>query len=238
MKDKLLELLPYLCILVLIPGVIAGGVLLFPDRSYAWIALSVAILSFLPLVVRFEQKRRAVQELVVLAVLSALSALSRVMFVWIPSIKPSAAVIIIVAIYLGKEAGFIVGSMTALISNFYFGQGLWTPFQMISWGLVGFLAGILANPLRRHMLLLLIYGFVAGFLYSMVMDLWSVLWMDNALNLSRYFSTILLSMTVTIKYAISNVIFLIPSWFLGKILGRLQTKYGLFPKKKKACPGN
>ena len=50
-------------------------------------------------------------------------------------------VIMLTAMYLGSEAGFLTGAMAALLSNFYFGQGPWTAFQMLAWGLIGWIAG-------------------------------------------------------------------------------------------------
>ncbi len=47
-----------------------------------------------------------------------------------------------------------IGAMTGLVSNFLFGQGPWTPFQMLTWELIGFLSGILAEPLQKSRILL------------------------------------------------------------------------------------
>src|SRR5690625_7953059 len=80
--------------------------------------------------------------MVVFAVLIALSSISRVLFAPIPVFKPVSAIVILTAIYFGAEAGFLVGALTALLSNIYFGQGPWTPFQMFAWGIIGLIAGL------------------------------------------------------------------------------------------------
>ena len=96
-------------LLFLIPAVVVGGALLFQEKHYAWIALCVAVFSCLPLFFCFERKESAARELIVLAVLVALSAAGRFVFAWVPGFKPVTAVTVIAALYLGREAGFVVG---------------------------------------------------------------------------------------------------------------------------------
>lgn len=61
------------------------------------------------------------------------------------------ALTIIAGVAFGGETGFLVGAMTMLASNVLFSQGPWTPFQMFSMGIIGFLAGVLFRKgwLRR-----------------------------------------------------------------------------------------
>ena len=68
---------------------------------------------------------------------------------FIPFFKPVTALTVLTAVYLGGEAGFLCGALSAVISNFWFGQGPWTPFQMLAWGMIGLFAGLLASPLKR-----------------------------------------------------------------------------------------
>ena len=44
---------------------------------------------------------------------------------------------------LGSRKGFLIGSLTAFGSNFIVGQGPWTLYQMVSWGLAGVIFGLL-----------------------------------------------------------------------------------------------
>ena len=142
--------------------------------------------------------------------------------------KPVAALTIISALYLGGEAGFLTGALTALISNFYFGQGPWTPFQMMAWGLVGLIAGLLAAPLRRSRALLLIYGLLSGVGYSMIMDVWTVLWYGQGFNMSLYLAALVTALPHTALYAASNVIYLaLFARPFGEKLERLRVKYGV-----------
>lgn len=215
--------------LIGIPVVVVGGALLFQEKYYAWIALCVAVLSCLPLFFCFEHRDTTAKELTVLAVLVAVSAAGRFAFAWVPGFKPVTAITVIAAMYLGPEAGFVVGSLSAVISNFYFGQGPWTPFQMFAWGFLGFFAGVLASPLKRSKIWMSLYGIVAGVLFSLIMDIWSTLWADGGFSASRYLAACLSALPFTIEYAVSNVIFLLLlSRPIGEKLERIRRKYGLF----------
>ncbi len=59
--------------------------------------------------------------------------------------KPVSAIAVIAGAAFGRRSGFMVGALAALVSNFFFGQGPWTPWQMYGWGLVGYLGGVLAS---------------------------------------------------------------------------------------------
>lgn len=216
-------------LLVLIPLVVVGGALLFQEKHYTWIALCVAVLSCLPLFICFDRKESTAKELITLAVLVAVSAAGRFAFAWVPGFKPVTAITVIAAMYLGREAGFVVGSLSAVVSNFYFGQGPWTPFQMFAWGFLGFLAGTLAEPLKRRKLWMILYGVLAGALFSAIMDVWSTLWADGSFNPSRYLAACISAVPFTIEYAVSNVLFLLLlAKPIGEKLERIKRKYGLF----------
>ena len=219
----------FLLILAVIPLVILGGALIFREKYYAWLAVCVAVFSCVPLFYCFERKESSAKELTVLAVLITLSAAGRFVFAWLPGFKPITAITVVAAIYLGKEAGFAVGALSAVLSNFYFGQGPWTPFQMFAWGIIGFLAGIAAKPLQKSKVLTCAFGVLTGVLYSLTMDVWSTLWADGSLNWARYVASVLTALPITAEYAVSNVIFLLllckP---IGEKLMRIKTKYGLF----------
>ena len=215
--------------LVAIPAVIFSGVVFFREKSYAWLSLCIAVFSCIPIFYCFERKESTAKEITVLAVMIAISVAGRFIFAWLPGFKPVTAITVIVALWLGKEAGFVVGSLSAVVSNFYFGQGPWTPFQMFAWGFIGFLAGILANPLKKNKILLCVFGALAGILFSMTMDIWTAIWMDNSFNISRYLASVASSLPSTAEYAVSNVIFLLLlSKPIGEKLERIKKKYGLF----------
>ena len=213
---------------LLIPAVVAGSALLFEEKQYAWVSLCAAVLACVPFFLHFERKTGSTQTLILVAAMVALSVVGRILFTPLPGFKPVTALVVITGMYFGGEAGFMTGALSAVISNFWFGQGPWTPFQMVSWGLIGFIAGLLASPLRRSSILLAVYGLFSGALFSLLMDTWTVLWQDGYFNLSRYWRYVLSSLPWMAVYALSNVIFLLLfTPLVGKVLERIKTKYGL-----------
>lgn len=216
----------YFILCLIIPAVVMGGAWLFQDKQYAWISLCVVILSCVSFFLHFEKKENDTKKLILIAVMIALSVLGRIIFTPIPGFKPVTAMVVITAMYFGGEAGFMTGALSAVISNFYFGQGPWTPFQMFSWGILGLIAGLIAGLLKRSRIALVIYAILSGVLYSFLMDVWTVLWADGYFNFSRYLAAIVSATEFTVIYAVSNVIFLLlfanP---IGKILERIKVKY-------------
>ena len=216
--------------LIVIPAVIIIGVKLFADRKYNIISIVIAFLACVPFFIGFEKGKAGARELVVIATLTAISVLGRLIFAPIPGFKPVTAIVIITGIAYGMQAGFMTGALTAVVSNIFYGQGPWTPFQMFVWGFIGLLAGLISLRGRRpHWLLLMLIGVIGGVLFSMLMDIWTVLNMDGTWNWSRYAAALVSSLSFMAIYAVSNVIFLLVLTrpFLEK-LNRLKTKYGIF----------
>lgn len=108
-------------------------------------------------------------------VLVALAAAGRMLFAPIPDFKPVSAICILAGAVFGRRSGFMVGALAALVSNFFFGQGPWTPWQMYAWGLVGYLAGVLAERgwLDRTPAVAA-YGFLSGLLYGLLLNGWYI----------------------------------------------------------------
>ena len=183
--------LSYIILCFVIPTVVLSGALIFKEKQYAWISLCVTVLSCVPFFLHFEHSENDVRRLTIIAVMVAISVIGRFIFAPIPGFKPVTATVVITAMYFGSEAGFMTGALSAVISNFYFGQGPWTPFQMFSWGIVGFIAGVIADPLKRSRIALVIYAVVSGVMYSLLMDVWTVLWADGYFNISHYIAAVI-----------------------------------------------
>ena len=178
----------YICVFLVAPLIVLSGVFFFGDRRYAFISLALSVVACIPFFVSFERGKNDSRRIVIIAVMTALSVAGRFVFAPIPFFKPVTAIVIITAIYLGSEAGFITGAFSAVVSNFYFGQGPWTPFQMLAWGLIGFIAGLLAERLVKSKVLLVIYGALSGVAFSFIMDVWTTLWADGTFNFARFSS--------------------------------------------------
>jgi energy-coupling factor transport system substrate-specific component len=210
--------------LVLIPAVVIFGSLYLQGEKYALTSLIITLLSLVLFVCGFESSKTGTRRLVIVSVMVALGVVGR----FIPLFKPITALTVITAITLGPQAGFLTGALTALISNISFGQGPWTPFQMFAWGILGLIAGFLAKPLNKSKPLLLIYLLFSGIAYSMIMDVWTVLWYNQGFNLQMYLAAIVSAIPHTVMYSVSNIIFalLLAKPFCEK-LNRVKIKYDI-----------
>ena len=83
----------------------------------------------------FERRKPSVKDILPVVVMVAVASAGRVVFNFLPQIQPVTAIVIIMGVYCGKQTGFLTGSLCALVSNLFLGQGPWTPFQMLAWGL-------------------------------------------------------------------------------------------------------
>lgn len=217
-------------VLALIPAVIVLGILLLGDRRYNLISILVALLALLPFFIRLERRETSVRELVILSVMTALSVVGRLIFAPLPFFKPVSAVTVISGIAFGPEAGFLVGSLSAIVSNLFYGQGPWTPFQMFLWGMIGFVAGfIFKRGKTPRFLSLAVAGVVSGAVFSLGMDIWVTLSADGDFSLARYLSYVAAALPVTATYAVSSTVFLLllTRPLLAKT-ERLRTKFGIF----------
>ncbi|MBG9580271.1 membrane protein, partial [Bacillus thuringiensis] len=154
----------------------------------------------------------------------------------LPSVQPTSFVIIVSAIVFGSETGFMIGATAAIVSNIFLGQGPWTPWQMFSWGMIGFIAGLLRNTfLMKKLWGRLLYGLFVGFLFGWIMNLWGLLGFIREATWEAVVSYYIASFYFDLSHAISNVIFLLlfsTSWIT--ILTRFKKKYGILDKHNMA----
>ena len=221
---KLRSLLSILLPAFLMPCIVIIGAVAFDAKAHLLISLTLAILSLVLLIAGFERREIGTRRTVLVSIMVALCVVGRL----IPLFKPVTAICVLCAIYLGPQAGFYTGAVSALLSNFLFGQGPWTPFQMLAWGLIGLFAGLLSRPLRKSRLLLVLYGMLAAIAFSAVMDVWSVLWATGALTPAAYLAAAVAALPHTALYAFSNVAFLLLcAKPIGDKLQRIKLKYGI-----------
>ena len=225
---RLRKVLGILLPFVLIPAAVLWFSLGSGRGYYALSSLLVTLMALILFSCGFERRKTGSRRMILVAVMTALSVAGRFVFSALPFFKPITAMVIITAIYVGAEAGFLTGALSALISNFYFGQGPWTPFQMLSWGLLGLFAGLLAKPLKKSRVLLSLYGVLAGTAYSLIMDVWTVLWYNGGFSAELYTAALTAALPITLMYAVSNVIFLnLLARPFGEKLERVKIKYGV-----------
>ena len=200
--------------------------------SYLLISFGLVILSILFFIIRFESRRVEPRELVLLSVLAAIAAVSRVPFASIPGVQPTTFVIMMSGFVFGAESGFIIGAVAALASNMMLGQGPWTPWQMVAWGLVGLTAGVLRKTkLMNRVWGRILFGVIWGFLFGWIMNLWGIIALTQSaspINLKVIFLYFAGSALFDTFHSASNVIFLLVFGHVSiKILTRFKRKYGL-----------
>ena len=217
-------------IMLLIPLVIVIGAVFLEGKNYDIISIVVAVLCMVPFFLSFETSKIGARELVIISIMVALSVSMRMLFAPIPAFKPISAIVIISGIAYGMESGFMVGALSALLSNIYFGQGPWTPFQMLSWGLIGVLAGLVfSRDKLPNYILMIVIAIVGGIMYSLMMDVYTVFSIGDGWSFERYIAAVITSLPFMVIYAVSNVIFLlILARPIIKVTIRMRKKYGIF----------
>ncbi len=220
-----------LMILLFIPLTIWVGVAYLGDRKYYFISLLIILETMLPFFLVFEGRKPEARELVVLSVLCAIAVAGRAAFFMVPQVKPVVALVIITGVCFGGEAGFLVGAVTGFVSNFFFGQGPWTPWQMFAYGVIGFLAGVLfaKGLLRRNKVSLAIFGaFAAFFLFGGIMNPSSVLTYQSQPTWEMFAVAYLNGLPFDLIHAAATAVFLfVAADPMIEKLERIKVKYGM-----------
>lgn len=218
-----------LAVIVLSAAAIAVETWLWSSRKYYLTSAIIILLAMLPFFARFEVRRPQVSEIVLLAVMTAFAVAGRVAFYWAPQFKPVCAIVILTAVAFNAEAGFITGAAAGLISNMFFGQGPWTPWQMFGFGLVGFFAGILFRDREVKTAPLLIYGFFSVLIiYGVLLDTGSLLMYSQEMSWKALLAMYASGFTFNLIHASGTVVFLLllQKPVLSK-LRRIKIKYGM-----------
>ena len=198
--------------------------------NYYISSIVVLVLSMLPLFAVFEAKSLTARDLTLTATLIALAVVGRTAFYLIPQVKPIAAIVIASAVCLGSQRGYVIGAFSAFVSNFIFGQGIWTPFQMVALGTVGLLAGLVFQRLKVNRYTLSVVGFfLASFVYGIIVDMSTVLSVyGNNITLKGALSVYASGAVFNLVFGVSTAVFLflfgMP--FITKI-ERISTKYAI-----------
>lgn len=216
---------------VIAPATILAGAFLLDDRKYYFVSLMVILYSMVPLFLKFERRKPEARELLLVAVMTAIAVAGRAAFFMLPQFKPVIAIVIIAGVALGGEVGFLVGAMTALVSNFFFGMGPFTPWQMFSLGIIGLLAGLLAEKGLLHKTkkaLCLFGGLSTFFLFGGIMDFSSVLMWSQELTWELIATTYAAGLPFNLMHTGATIVFLY--FFSNPLIDKLDrvvTKYGL-----------
>lgn len=229
------SIITILLVLVFIPTVITIGMLAWNDRYYYIISMIIIFAALVPFFLLFEHRKPKTRELVLISVMTAFAVAGRAAFYMIPQFKPSVAIIIITSISLGSESGFAAGALTAFISNMFFGQGPWTPWQMFAMGLIGFISGFVFKrelETKKQLAGLIIYGaFITFFVYGGIMDTSSLFMMSSDISFKGLLAMFASGFVFNLLHALSTVFFLLVlAKPILKKLRRIKLKYGLMHK--------
>ena len=219
-------------ILLAIPVTIFIGTTYLKDEKFLFISLLVLLECMLPFFLIFEGRKPQPRELVIIAVMCAIVIAGRSAFAPFPQIKPVLALVIISGVAFGTESGFMVGAVTMLVSNIYFGQGAWTPWQMFAAGIIGFIAGILFQKgfLRRSRGALCVFGFIVTvMIYGLIMNFSTIILTRVPITWESIISFYTQGLPFDLIHAFSTavILFFAAEPMLAK-LDRVKTKYGLY----------
>ncbi|NLB88674.1 MAG: ECF transporter S component, partial [Syntrophomonadaceae bacterium] len=176
---------------------------------------SIVIITILIIMLfTFEKRKHSLNYLVMIATVSSFAAVGRIIFTGIASVQPMTFIVMITGYTWGSRSGFLIGMIGAFVSNLYLGQGPWTPWQMMGWGLCGLLAGLLGKRQNTFRLIpFLILAFLGGLFFGLIMNIWHWLAFTFPLRWQTLIAVLAGSFPLDIFHAVSNVIFTI-------ILGR------------------
>lgn len=202
-------------------------------KGYYLTSTLIIIETMLPFFLAFEGRKPQVRELVSIAVMAALAVAGRVA-IPIPNFKAVTAIVMITGIAFGPQAGFMTGAIAAFASNFFYSQGPWTPWQMLSYGMCGLICGILfcnrkVQKTRYFIPAVSIFSFFCIlFLAGPLLDSATLFTTGSRISwkfaLAVYTAGLLHNITHGLSCAAT--ILLIGKPLLAK-LERLKTKYGL-----------
>ncbi len=176
-----------------------------------WTLASFAIL-FLAIAAGFgwyERSHPTSKTLALVATLAALGVIGRIAFAPFPNIKPTTDIVLFAGFALGAAPGFAVGAVCALTSNFVFGQGPWTPWQMVGFGLFGLVGALLSRWTRgdASRLQLAIACGATGAFYGMLLDFQDWLVFAPERSWAQWAAIFSSSLSFNIALVVGNVVF-------------------------------
>ena len=175
----------------------------------------------------YERSRPPSQVVALVAAMAALAIAGRIAFAAFPNVKPTTDIVIIAGYALGPAPGFAVGAITALVSNLWFGQGPWTPWQMLGWGLCGILGALLALRVRDvGRLTLAITCGLAGIGYGALLNFSLMATYGGELSIERFLALEARGLPFDAAHAIGNfTLALIAGPAMVRMLTRFRRRF-------------
>jgi energy-coupling factor transport system substrate-specific component len=192
------------------------------DRGNDGLSLLLVAVALLALGIAWlEAGPDSAKEIALIATLGGAAAAGRVLFAAIPGVQPVTVIAVCAGAALGARAGIAVGGVAALVSNFFLGQGVWTPWQMLAWGACG-AAGAAAAPVLRRRLALAMFCFALGLGFSSFMDVWNWLTFYDQHSWQTFVAVQARGFPFDMAHAIGNIVIALVA---GPELRRLLDRY-------------
>jgi energy-coupling factor transport system substrate-specific component len=185
------------------------------------LVLALAVACIVLAVAAVETGPNRSRELALVAALAAAAAAGRVLFAFIPNVQPVTMIVAVTGATLGARAGLATGGAAALASNALLGQGPWTAWQMIGWGLVGATAAPLGRILRNRYALAL-FGILWGFAFDWLLDVWAWSALGPSANLHAYLALVATGLPFDVAHATGNAVLALVA---GPAMVRMLDRY-------------
>ena len=192
----------------------------------SWQIASLAILGLVLLagMAWYERTRPPSQVVALVAALAALAVAGRVALSPVPNVVPTTDIAILSGYALGGPPGFAVGALSGLISNFWLGQGPWTPWQMAGWGACGLFGAVLAAASHRRLgrIGLAAACGLAGFAFGALMDFSLMVTYGGEQSLDRFLALSARGLPFNVAHALGNVALALAA---GPAIARMLSRY-------------
>lgn len=213
----------FLIFAVILVGMLIAGMW---EKNWSFLAVTILFAALTFLYLDFERGSVSSREIGLIAVLGTMAAVARVPFAALPNIQPTTFMVIVSGFVFGPRAGFMVGSTAAVVSNFFLGQGPWTPWQMLAWGLAGITAGVVRTFRPRiGSAGMVLFCFTWGYLFGWIMNLWFWTAFIHPLNWKSFLAAYAASFWFDTLHALGNAgFYLVFGPRIIKVLERFQKK--------------
>lgn len=210
----------------------------------SWQAAALAILGLVLAsgFVWFERSRPPARIVAAVAAMAALGVAGRLVLAPIPNLVATTDVALLAGYSLGAGPGFAVGALSGLVSNFWLGQGPWTPWQMAGWGMVGIGGAALARLGGHRFGRLGLAGAaaLAGLAYGALLDLSVMVQFGGEQSLDRYLALAARGLPFNIAHAAGNFVLMLAAGpalvrMLDRYRGRFEHRWGDAPLGRAAA---
>ncbi len=198
-------------------------------KQTALLTTFVVVCSLVPFFWRMDRASLKARDWMPMVVFASLCVAGRLLFAAFPNVKPVSALVIVAGLCFGRQSGFFTGALGMLVSNLFFGQGPWTPWQMYAFGAMGYGAGVLGeHRLGQRFGVQLCYGALASLLYGALLNTWFLVSFVPSFSTAAVLSVYGAGLWFDIPHMISTVafLFLCLKPFQKKLL-RIREKYNL-----------